>query len=75
MERELNPFYSSGGLPSDQIQVEQPKEKKSIVFGDSGSNWRMMKLKRVYEISEREARKVEDVALERYGVSLSIILR
>ncbi|KAI8910810.1 CwfJ C-terminus 1-domain-containing protein-like protein [Gorgonomyces haynaldii] len=36
-------------------------------FGDKGSNWRMMKLKRVYEIAKEEKRPVEEVALERYG--------
>ncbi len=43
-------------------------ERKAVVFGDKGSNWRMMKLKRVFEAAKEEA--VEDVkefALERYG--------
>lgn len=35
--------------------------------GSSGSNWRMMKLRRVYETAEEEKRTVEDVGLERFG--------
>lgn len=35
--------------------------------GSSGSNWRMMKLRRVYETAEEEKRSVEEVGLERFG--------
>lgn len=35
--------------------------------GSSGSNWRMMKLKRVYETAEEEGRAVKDVGIERFG--------
>ena len=34
--------------------------------GGPGSQWRMMKLRRVYETAQEEGREVEDVALERY---------
>ncbi|CAO3613613.1 unnamed protein product [Cunninghamella blakesleeana] len=61
--RELNVHLKSG-LAVD----EYPEEKKSsIKFGDAGSNWRMMKLKRVYEQAEDENRSVKEVGLERYG--------
>ncbi|KAF1972913.1 cell cycle control protein cwf19 [Bimuria novae-zelandiae CBS 107.79] len=47
---------------------EEPEHREvSYTFGDSGSQWRMMKLKGVYQIAEQEGRPVEDVALEKYG--------
>lgn len=59
---ELNPFWKDGGdgLPP-------ASNKRKYEFGDAGSNWRMIKLRKVKEIAEEEGRKVEEVALERYG--------
>lgn len=42
-------------------------EKKKIVPGSSGSQWRMMKLRKVYEQASEESRSVEEIAMERYG--------
>ncbi|KAF8542706.1 CwfJ C-terminus 1-domain-containing protein-like protein [Trichophaea hybrida] len=36
-------------------------------FGDSGSNWRMTRLKRLYEAANEKGVTVEELALERYG--------
>jgi len=36
-------------------------------FGDPGASWRMTKLKAVYRQAEETKRKVEDVAIERFG--------
>lgn len=36
-------------------------------FGDGGLQWRLTKLKRVFEQAEREGRAVEEVAMDRYG--------
>jgi hypothetical protein len=44
-------------------------ERRATVFGDAGSSWRMIKLKRTLELAEEQQRPVEEVALERYGVS------
>ncbi|CAO3644300.1 unnamed protein product [Cunninghamella echinulata] len=61
--RELNVYLKSG-----KSVDEYPEEKKpAIKYGDAGSNWRMMKLKRVFEQAEDEKRSVEEVGLERYG--------
>ncbi|KAI9303435.1 CwfJ C-terminus 1-domain-containing protein-like protein [Cunninghamella echinulata] len=61
--RELNVHLKSG-----KSVDEYPEEKKpTIKYGDAGSNWRMMKLKRVFEQAEDEKRSVEEVGLERYG--------
>ncbi|KAI8820967.1 CwfJ C-terminus 1-domain-containing protein-like protein [Fimicolochytrium jonesii] len=70
-ERELNPYFASGGdgIPptgkETAAQAEAPKRRYE--FGDSGSNWRMMKLRRVLETAAEESRGLEEVALERYG--------
>jgi hypothetical protein len=44
-----------------------PPPARKYEFGDKGSSWRMIKLKRVFELAERESLAVEEVALERYG--------
>lgn len=50
------------------MAVDQyPAEKPKIQFGDAGSKWRMMKLKRVIEQAEDEKRSIQEVGLERYG--------
>ncbi|TXT07480.1 hypothetical protein VHUM_03200 [Vanrija humicola] len=46
---------------------EYKTEEKKIVPGGPGYQWRMMKLRRLYEQAEEQGRTVEDVALERYG--------
>ncbi|KAF7727149.1 hypothetical protein EC973_008010 [Apophysomyces ossiformis] len=62
-DRELNVHLKSG------ISVDQYPEppKSTIKFGDAGSGWRMMKLKRIMEQAEKDGRPLEEVALERYG--------
>lgn len=52
------------------VKIEDyPEEKrKTIKFGDAGSNWRMMKLKRTKEQAEDEGRPLEEVGIEKYGV-------
>lgn len=51
---------------------EYPQEKSTVKFGDAGSKWRMMKLKRIREQASDEGRPFEQVALERYGVCPSL---
>ncbi|KMU87586.1 cell cycle control protein cwf19 [Coccidioides immitis H538.4] len=52
----------------ERAAVEQPAEHEvDYTFGDSGSHWRMTKLKAVYRQAEEEGRKLEEVAIERYG--------
>ncbi|KAJ1559099.1 hypothetical protein HK405_012005, partial [Cladochytrium tenue] len=72
-ERELNPYFAGGGAglpPSSDSPAGSAVgggEARRPEFGDAGSSWRMIKLKRVQDIAEREGRPVEDVALDRYG--------
>ena len=35
--------------------------------GGPGSQWRMMRLRRVYETAEEEGRPIEEVAIDRFG--------
>ncbi|KAG0167148.1 hypothetical protein DFQ28_003381 [Apophysomyces sp. BC1034] len=63
--RELN-IHLKSGLHVDQYPEIQ---KPAIKFGDAGSAWRMMKLKRIVEQAETDGRPLEEVALERYGSS------
>jgi hypothetical protein len=62
--RELNPFFKSG---STGIPQTESTSKKVYEFGDAGSNWRMMKMKRVFETAKETGASVLDVALQRYG--------
>ena len=39
----------------------------SITPGGPGSQWRMMRLRRVYEAAEEEGRSVEEIGIERFG--------
>ncbi|KAN0061688.1 Pre-mRNA-splicing factor cwf19 [Thecaphora frezii] len=61
--RELNTQLIEGKTVDEY--VEQPRERPQ--HGAPGHQWRMMKLRRVYEAAEEEGRPVEEVALERYA--------
>ncbi|ORX45951.1 hypothetical protein BCR36DRAFT_585421 [Piromyces finnis] len=65
---ELNPYFKNGGkgVPEDEEEENKPKKPKYTI-GDSGSRWRMMKLRKVYEMAEEEGKPVEEIALMRYG--------
>jgi len=74
IDRELNPdFKKVLETNQDHEALEKFTGTDSIPlarkyeFGDKGSSWRMIKLKRVFELAERESLAVEEVALERYG--------
>lgn len=67
--RELNrniQDLNDGQSPPD---LQPPATERTIdyVFGDSGSSWRLTKLKGVYTTAETTGRPVEDVAKERFG--------
>ncbi|WVQ93714.1 hypothetical protein IAU59_000791 [Kwoniella sp. CBS 9459] len=46
---------------------EYETQEKKVTPGGPGYQWRMMKLKRLYEQAAEQGRDVEDVAMERYG--------
>jgi hypothetical protein len=61
--RELNTQLKDG-KSLDEYVVPAPTK---IVPGGPGSQWRMMRLRRVYETAEEEGRPVEEVAIDRFG--------
>lgn len=46
---------------------EAPPEPNAVTPGGPGSQWRMMRLKRVYEAAEEEGVEVGKIAIERFG--------
>ncbi|CEP11049.1 hypothetical protein [Parasitella parasitica] len=62
-ERELNQYLVQG----TKLENYPEEKKRSIKFGDAGSNWRMMKLKRAKEQAEEEGRPLREVGIEKYG--------
>ena len=46
---------------------EEVQKEVDYEFGDSGSQWRMTKLKAVYREAEETKRPIEDIAIERLG--------
>lgn len=61
--RELNVPLKQG-ISLEDYPTSTPKAPTP---GGPGSQWRMMKLRRVYETAEEERKPVEEVALERFG--------
>ena len=79
-DREINTgIYDAEGvrLPSSvEAMSRTPHSDTNMVDGirpplpgSSGSNWRMMKLKRTYEAAEDEGRSTEELGLERFGTA------
>lgn len=64
-------FDSDGDEDGEEQKVgvkdEPAQHEVSYTFGDSGSSWRMTKLKAVYRKAEESKKPVEEVALETYG--------
>lgn len=61
--KELN-MSLKDGKSLDDYPAPVPK---AVTPGGPGSQWRMMKLRRVYESAEEEGKSVEEVALDRFG--------
>jgi hypothetical protein len=53
--------------PTNSSDFATPAAPKAATPGGPGSQWRMMRLKRVYETAEEEGRPVEEVAIDRFG--------
>jgi hypothetical protein len=54
---------------ADGKKLEDIDDQQEVdyTFGDSGSQWRMTKLKAVYTKAEENGRPVEEIAIERFG--------
>ncbi|KAG8819019.1 hypothetical protein FRC18_012223 [Serendipita sp. 400] len=59
--RELNPELRDGK------PMESTAAPKKAVPGGPGSQWRMMRLRRVYEQAEEEGKPVAEIGIERFG--------
>ncbi|KAI9595111.1 CwfJ C-terminus 1-domain-containing protein-like protein [Syncephalis fuscata] len=62
-DRELNTLLVAGTA----LDAYPEPEQKAMVYGDDGSSWRMLKLKRTLELADEEKRPLKEVAIERYG--------
>ncbi|KAK3181905.1 Pre-mRNA-splicing factor cwf19 [Lecanicillium sp. MT-2017a] len=65
--REINRNIDAATTAPSAAQDEPAERTVSYTFGDSGSSWRMTKLKGVYTLAEESNRPVEDIAVERFG--------
>lgn len=64
--REINRGLNQPAVPAEPSF--EPKERViDYTFGDSGSSWRMTKLRGVYDMANDTGRPVEDIAVERLG--------
>ena len=68
-DKELNEHLRDlkEGKALEEIKEEPAQHEVDYTFGDSGSQWRMTKLKGVYREAEESGRSVEDVATARFG--------
>ncbi|KAJ7712436.1 CwfJ C-terminus 1-domain-containing protein-like protein [Mycena metata] len=62
--KELNVDIKEGRPIDHDAPIPPPK---SVTPGGPGSQWRMMRLKRVYETAEEEGLSIEQVAVDRFG--------
>lgn len=65
--RELNPHLRLEADGNYSSTATETPSKPKIVPGGPGSQWRMVKLRRTYEVAEEEGKAVETVARERYS--------
>lgn len=77
-ERELNPYWKEGG---SGLPEEEPSKKKKltpvsvdIVAGDGGAEWWQRAYQRCVEQAKEQGKTLEEVAADRYGVSVKLIL-
>lgn len=68
-DKELNDHLRDlkDGKTVDEIEDEPASHEVDYTFGDSGSQWRMTKLKGVYREAEESGKSIEDIAIERFG--------
>ncbi|KAF7365385.1 Complexed with Cdc5 protein cwf19 [Mycena venus] len=62
--KELNPDIRESRPVDHEAPAPPPK---AVTPGGPGSQWRMMRLKRVYETAEEEGLSIEQVAIDRFG--------
>ena len=67
-EKELNHHLRDLHEGKTTEDLNEPAQHEvDYTFGDSGSQWRMTRLKAVYKEAEKTGKRVEEAAMERYG--------
>ena len=68
-EKELNHHLRDlkQGMTLEELETEDASHEVDYMFGDSGSHWRMTKLKAVYREAKEKGESIEAVAAERFG--------
>ena len=68
-DKELNSHLRDlkDGKVLEEIEEEPAQHEVDYTFGDSGSQWRMTKLKGVYREAEDTGLSVEEIAVKRFG--------
>ncbi|KAF7170102.1 hypothetical protein CNMCM5623_002651 [Aspergillus felis] len=68
-DRELNQHLRDLKDEKELAEVEEKPAQHEVdyTFGDAGSQWRMTKLRGVYREAEESGKRVEEVAIERFG--------
>lgn len=64
-KNELNTQLKEGKSVDEYAQ--DTNDGVGYTFGDEGSKWRMIRLKRVYQAAGEDGKSLEGVAIERYG--------
>lgn len=64
-KNELNSQLREGKSVTEYAQ--DTNDGAGYTFGDEGSKWRMIRLKRVYQAASEDGKCLESVAIERYG--------
>jgi hypothetical protein len=57
----------ANGESLEDIKNEEVQDDVPYTFGDSGAQWRMTKLKAVFNQAEQSGRPVDEIAIERLG--------
>lgn len=64
-KNELNSQLREGKSVAEYAQ--DTNDSAGYTFGDEGSKWRMIRLKRVYQAGNEDGKCLESIAIERYG--------
>lgn len=64
-KNELNSQLREGKSVAEY--AHDTNDSVGYTFGDEGSKWRMIRLKRVYQAASEDGKCLENVAIERYG--------